>query len=106
MEQLATFKSEVAEPQSRAKGRLHKEGLKSMAVSYVRRHLSVAAVKAQCLSLLGRIEVMGPGTNMLVERRRQALLLDEQWRRESAAHSWAEKLGYSMARKGFPRKSI
>ena len=49
---------------------------------------------------------MGPGTHMLVERRRQALLLDEHWRRDRAAHNLVEKLGYSVARKGFPRKSI
>ena len=43
---------------------------------------------------------------MLVERRRQALLLDEHWRRDRAAHNLVGKLGYSVARKGFPKKSI
>jgi hypothetical protein len=36
------------------------EGEKSVAVSYIRRRVSVAAVKGQCHSFLGRLEVLGP----------------------------------------------
>ena len=52
----------VAEPQAKRKGGLLPEGgVKAMAVGYIRCRLSVAAVQAPCISLLGRLEVMGPG---------------------------------------------
>ena len=46
-------------PQAAAAGRgdvRSEEGEKAVAVTYVRRRVSVAAVKAQCTSLLGRLE--------------------------------------------------
>ena len=73
VEQLAASRAQVADPQSRrVGGPLSEEAVKSMAVGYIRRRLSVAAVRAQCMSLLGRLEVMGPGKNAVVERRKQA----------------------------------
>ena len=59
---LATSRARVAEPQTGKRGKtLTEQGVKAMAVGYIRRRLGVAAVKAQCLSLLGRVEGLGPG---------------------------------------------
>ena len=53
---LASSRARIADPQARGrKGQvLTEEGVKSLAVGYIRRRLGVAAVKAQCHSLLGR----------------------------------------------------
>lgn len=54
----------MALPQAAAgsRGDSKSEEEKALAVSYIRRRVSVAAVKGQRLSLLGRLEVLGPGT--------------------------------------------
>ena len=54
----------MALPQAAAgsRGDSKSEEEKAVAVSYIRRRVSVAAVKGQRLSLLGRLEVLGPGT--------------------------------------------
>ena len=58
---LASSRTTVAEPQTSRRGdRLTEEGVRALAVGYIRRRLSVAAVKAQCFSLLGRLEGLGP----------------------------------------------
>jgi hypothetical protein len=53
----------VALPQSAAARRgdsRSEEGEKAVTVTYIRRRVSVAAVKGQCISLLRRLEVLGP----------------------------------------------
>ena len=63
---LATSRARVAEPQTSRRGdRLTEEGVRALAVGYIRRRLSVAAVKAQGFSLLGRVEGLGPGAGQL-----------------------------------------
>ena len=62
IDQLATSRVRVAGPQSGRKGVVRsEEGERSMVVSHIRRKVSVAAVRAQCTSLLGRLENLGPG---------------------------------------------
>ena len=74
VDQIATSRARVAEPQARRKGgHLTEEGIKAMAVGYIRRRLSVCGVKAQCMSLLGRLEVMGPGVTAAAGRRAAAI---------------------------------
>jgi hypothetical protein len=46
----------------REDSRSEEGGEKAVTVSYIRRRVSVAAVKGQCLSLLGRLEVLGQVT--------------------------------------------
>ena len=53
-----------------------------MAIASVRRRLGVATVKAQAGSLLGRLQMVCPGTNAAVGRRRHAQELKRQWARE------------------------
>ena len=104
VEQMARSRAKVAEPQAKKKGgRLTEEGVKALAVGFIRRRLSVAAVRAQCLSLLGRLEVMGPGLTTASGRRRAAADQEGLWRRERVAQELADKLGYSGLRRGFPR---
>ena len=104
VEQLATSRARVAEPQSRNKGGvLTEEGVKALAVGFIRRRLSIAAVRAQCISLLGRLEVMGPGLTAASGRRRAAAEQDAMWRRERTAHQVALRQGGAVRRSGFAK---
>ena len=62
LDTIATSRVRVALPQAaatrRGDSRLD-EGEKAVAVSYIRRRVSVAAVKGQCISLLGRWRYFG-----------------------------------------------
>ena len=80
---------------------MSEEGVKALAVGFIRRQLGVAAVKAQCLSLLGRLEVMGPGgTVMAAGRRRKALEQERLWARERRAFAQSAKQGFNIVRRG------
>ena len=74
-----------------------------MAVSYVRRRVSVAALKGQCISLLGRLEVLGPGTAAAAGRRRWAQVQEQRWRRDRHAMLLRERQGRSILRRGFAK---
>ena len=80
---MATSRAQVGEPQARSrKGDiLTEEGVKALAVGYIRRKLGIVAVKAQCLSLLGRLEGLSPGATS-AQGRREAL-----GKREKGSHS-------------------
>ena len=107
VDHLATSRAQVAEPQNRRKGGiLSEEGVKSLAVGHIRRQLSVVAIRAQCLSLLGRLEIIGPGSSTMVERRRQDVCQEEMWRRERQAHNVASRQGFNALRKGFGRLHV
>ena len=69
---MATSRARVADPQARKKGGrvMSEEGVKSLAVGFIRRRLGVAAVKAQCHSLLERLEGMGSGAVSAANKRR------------------------------------
>ena len=74
-----------------------------MAVSYIRRRVSVAAVKGQCLSLLGRLEVLGPGCAAAAGRRKWAQFQEQRWRRDRQAMLLSERQGRSILRRGFAK---
>ena len=98
--------SRVALLQGAAAGRgdsRSEEGEKAVAVSYIRRRVSVAAVKGQCLSLLGRLEVLGPGTAAAAGRRKWALVQEQRWRRDRQAMLLSERQGRSILRRGFAK---
>ena len=63
VEVLASSRARVADPQARSRreNEMTEEGVKGLAVGFIRRRLGVAAVRAQCHSLFGRLEGMGPG---------------------------------------------
>ena len=104
MDYLATSRARVAEPQSGKRGKtLTEEGVKALAVGYIRRRLSVAAVKAQCHSLLGRVEGLGPGAVTAAGRRRRAQEQERLWARERRAHQISVRQGYNIIRRGFAK---
>jgi hypothetical protein len=74
-------------PQAAAarRGDRSEEGEKAVAVSYIRRSVSVAAVKDQCLSLLGRLEVLGPGTAAAAGRSRWAQVQEQRCSKDRQA---------------------
>ena len=73
IEAIATSRVRVAGPQGRRRGYLcTEEGEKSVIVGQVRQMVSTAAVKAQCYSLLGRIESLGTGAAAARGRRQEA----------------------------------
>ena len=56
------------------------EGEKAVVVGQIRKRVSVAAVRAQCHSLLGRLEVIGPGSPAAAGRRRFAEEQERRWK--------------------------
>ena len=58
---------------------------------------------AQCHTLLGRLEVIGPGTAAAAGRRRYAEEEERRWRRERQAILLSERQGRNLVRKGFAR---
>ena len=57
----------------------------------------------QCLSLLGRIDGLGPGAVAAQGRRRRAKYQERLWARERKAHSLAIKQGFNIFRRGFAK---
>ena len=79
------------------------EAERAVAISSLRRRLGVATVRAQCFSLLGRLETLGPGTAAASNRRWQAAEEDRRWRREDSAYSLAMRQGRMAYRTGFAK---
>ena len=76
---------------------------RSSIVSSIRRRLSVAAIRAQSSSLLGRLESLGGGTTAAVGRRREAQELHRRWDREKRAFQLSCRQGFSLVRRGFAK---
>ena len=95
----------MGEPQAKGKrgNILTEQGIKGLAVGYIRRKLGIAAVKAQSYSLLGRVEGISPGAVSAAGRRRRAEEQERMWARERRAHQLAVKQGFSIQRKGFAK---
>ena len=104
MAAMATSRVRVAGPQASRKGVMRtEEGEKSMVVAYIRRLVAVASVKAQCHSLLGRLEALGPGAAAARGRRKEAMELDRRWRRSAQASLLSERQGWNVHRAGFAK---
>ena len=104
VEALATSRVRVAGPQRGRKGLIRtEEGEKSIAVSYIRRTLSLAAIRAQSHSLLGRLEGLGRGVTAAMGRRKEALELERVWLRERKATALSLKNGFNILRRGFAK---
>ena len=74
-----------------------------MVVSHIRRKVSVAAVRAQCTSLLGRLENLGPGTTAAVGRRKEAMEMERRWARERVVFARALRHSHNIRRVGLLR---
>ena len=77
------------------------EGERSLVIGQICRRLSVAAVKAQCSSLLGRLEVIGPGMTEVAGRRARALDVNFSMERDRAAFLKTIRTPVSHIRRGF-----
>ena len=98
---IATSRVAVAGPQRGRKGALREpEGERAIIVGQVRRKLSVAAIRAQCLSLLGRLQVIGASKEL---ERRRAKALDTVYTMAQDRASFLKSLknGYTRIRRGF-----
>ena len=76
---------------------------RALAISALRRRLGVATVRAQSLSLHGRLETLGPGTAAAAGRRKQAEGQERRWRQGEQAHALARRQGMTAWRTGFSR---
>ena len=80
------------------------EGERSLAIAALRRRLGVLTVRCQSLSLLGRLEVLGPGAAAAAAGRRgQAAELEACWRREERAFALSRVQGRTSYRTGFAK---
>ena len=101
---LATNRVRVAGPSTGRRGKLRsEEGERAVVMGHLRRTLGVATIRAQCLSLLGRLDTLGPGVAAAAGRRRQAADLDRQWRLQQQAHSLSQRQGWAVFRSGFAK---
>ena len=101
---LATSRVRVVGPTRGRKGLERSEAAeRAIAISSLRRRLGVATVRAQCHSLLGRLETLGPGSAAAANRRWQAAEQERRWRREDQAYNLARRQGWSAYRTGFAR---
>ena len=99
---LATNRVRVAGPSTGRKGKLRSESGKRAVMGYLRRTLGVATVRAQCKSLLGRLEVLGPGMSAAAGRRKQATELERRWRLQQQASSLSVRQGWVITGQGLP----
>ena len=70
---------------------------------YIRRKLSIAAVKAQSHSLLGRLEGLGPGATAAASRKSRTIEQERLWSRERRAYHLSIKQGFNIHRRGFAK---
>ena len=103
IQHLAVSRVCIANPQRNRtrNGQIRSEQAEiSLTTAFIRRSLSIRAVKAQAFSLLGRIEVLGSGTNAANGRRNFAIQLERQYSNIRKAHSLSVRLGRSILRRG------
>ena len=104
VEALATSRVRVAGPQKGRRGVVRsEEGEKSIAVGFIRRTLSLAGIRAQSHSLLGRLEGLGRGVTAAMGRRNEALQLERVWLRERKATALSLRNGHNILRRGFAK---
>ena len=101
IQHLAVSRAQVAEPQRGRSGQLRTEAAKiALNVAFLRRAFSVAGVKAQAFSLLGRLETLGSGATAAERRREFAVLQERQWSGLRRAHALSVEQGRAILRRG------
>ena len=101
---MANSRFRVAGSTVGRKGKLRsEEGERAGVLGYLRRTLGVAAIKVQCLSLLGRVEGLGPGAAAAHHRRKEAATLERQWRLDQQAYILSAKQGRAVYRTSFAK---
>ena len=99
---LATYRVRETGVSRGRKGHLRtEEAERALAISSLRRRLGVLTARCQTHSLLGRLDVLGPGSTAAAGRRWQAAEIEKSWRIEDRAHSLAISQGWRNYRTGF-----
>ena len=102
---MALSRVRVAGPSTGRRGRLRsEEGERAVVMGYLRRTLGVATIKAQCSSLLGRLEGLGPGGAAAAGRRQQAAELDRQVQLQQQAHQISIRHDWAIYRGDSPKQ--
>ena len=98
---LAASRVQYAGPQKGRRGQLRSvEAEITLSTSFLRKTLSVCAVRGQARVLLGRLDVMGPGAAATAMRRNNALLLERRWAQQRRADCFSNILGKTLLRRG------
>ena len=99
---LAIPRVSVPGPQRGRKGTERSlEGERALVVGQLRRRLSIAAVRAQCSSLHGRLEIIGPGHAEAAGRRSRALNMAYSMQRDRLAFRESIRATNFRVRRGF-----
>ena len=98
---LAISRVRYAGPQLGRRGQLRSEEAElALTTTFLRRSLSVCAVRGQAQVLLGRLEVIAPGGAAAAQRRNNAILLERRWAQQRRADALSNLLGKSLLRRG------
>ena len=98
---FAASRVQYAGPQKGRRGQLRSvEAEITLSTSFLRKTLSVCAVRGQARVLLGRLDVMGPGAAATAMRRNNALLLERRWAQQRRADCFSNILGKTLLRRG------
>ena len=107
VERLAEARLELAATQSHHRGSVRsREAEKAGLVSYIRRTLSVTAVREQARLLLDRLRLLGDGAAEAGRRRGRAEMLEAVAKRERQAQRMAFLHGRGLRRLGFGRLDL
>ena len=95
------LQGEICWAQLGGRGQLRtEEAEKALSTSFLRKTLSVCAVRGQAQVHLSRLEVIGPGGAPAAQRRNNALLLERRWAQQRRADALSNLLGKSLLRRG------
>ena len=98
---LAVSRVRFAGPQVGRRGKVRTEEAEiALTTSFLRKSLSVCAVRSQAKLLLGRLDVLGPGAAAAALRRNNALLLERRWAQQKRADALSTLQGRSILRRG------
>ena len=98
---LAVSRVRFARPQVGRRGQVRTEEAEiALTTSFLRKSLSVCAVRSQAKLLLGRLDVLGPGAAAAVLRGNNALLLERRWAQQRRADALSTLQGRLILRRG------
>ena len=98
---LAVSRVRYAGPQVGRRGQMRTEDAEiALTTSFLRKSLSVCAVRSAARLLLGRLEVIGPGGAAAALRRNNALQLERRWANQRRADALSILQGRSILRRG------
>ena len=98
---LALSRVRVAGPQVGRRGQVRMEEAEiAITMAFLRRTISVCGVRGQASTLLGRLEVLGPGAAAAARRRGFALHLERRWGGQRRAEALSVAQGRAILRRG------